>query len=215
MYSCLLSPPPSFCISPSLHLLMFYPLSHSLFLFPVLFSLPLSLSLSLSLSFPLCLPFFLSPSASPCLIPIVSVSHFTTLPAISSTLLSPFVSLPPILPLSIFLLYPNVYPLYVFPALCLVFTSIFSALSFPPILTLPLCLCHLALVFSLVSSNLSICLFPSTPSLLLYTSCLCGHCTVSLPSQHTVSPLQPTCQVAITNLPCCLVIFLAPTSFKT
>ncbi len=158
-------------------------LSPSLFLFPVLISPPVSLLLSIHL----CLPFCYSPSVSPRLIPIVSPTcHSTSYLLYSSLPLCLPTSYPPILPLSLFLLYSNVSILY-FSLPCVVpvclFTFIFPAYSCPSIssiLTLPLCLSNLVLVFSislLVSSALP--LFHLCISSLSFPS-VSPHCQVTL-----------------------------------
>ncbi len=131
-----------------------------------LLSVPVSSLVCSRLSLPPLSSFYHSPSVSPTVSSYLSLlyphclSLFVTLPAISSTLLTPFVSQPPIFILSLYLIFPNVFLFYVFlqvsSLLCLpfcVFPSAFSfippcifpALSFPsisPIVTLFICHSH-------------------------------------------------------------------------
>jgi hypothetical protein len=206
------------CFSPSVSLPLFLPLCLSLFplSLPISASTPLSLPFCLfPLSLPLCLsplslplcPLLLSLSLSRCLSPSHLRCHslFVTLPAISSTLLSTFVSPPPILPLffplSLSMSSPQCAFFLVSSPVCL----LLCLSLLPPLYLLPFSFPSVSLVLTspYLSATSKLCL----PSLLP-----CLFPSVSFPSASLLMSLPP-CPFRSVCSPMSLYLWFSPSDF--
>jgi hypothetical protein len=181
---------------------MSFPLLFLLCLYPSVSSSFLTISPSLPFIFPFLSLFSVSLSLCPavssqphCLSPIVS------LPAFSSTFISPLNYLTPILPLSLCLLYPTVSPFCVFHthAQCLplsVFLSVSSPLCLPPS-AFPIVLLYLFLSFPSIFLDLTL---PPCLSICSSLSPLLFFLSVSFPVSAPRSPFPCVPHLCLSSL---------------